>query len=232
MKILAIDTSTSYLSVAAADGAKVVSSYHRQAYMSHSSRLIPAIDSVLTKAHMRLCDVDCLALGIGPGSFTGLRIGVTTIKGLAYIMKKPVVAVPTLDTIAHNVTDFAGIVCPVLDAKKSKVYACLYESGRKGLKRISRYLLIEPDELMKRVCREMRSRAHKVLFLGDGIEVYGELFRAGGDGVEFLRGLGWHPRAGVVARLAARKFEKKRFSDVCELVPLYLYSRECDMKGW
>jgi len=232
MKLLALDTSTSFLSVAVAEGEKILSSYHRPAHMLHSARLIPTIDSVLKKARARLSEMDGFVLGIGPGSFTGLRIGVTTVKALAFVTKKPVVAIPTLDAIAHNAGGFRGTVCPVLDAKKGKVYACLYESGGDKLKRISDYLLIAPDELMIMIGRKKMSREEKVLFLGDGAEVYKDALAPGDGRMEFYEGHRWHPRARVIAMLGLEKFKKKIFSDIFDLTPFYLYSKECDIKGW
>ena len=121
MRILAIDTSTRFLSVAVADGGRALASHHREAHMKHSSQLVPVIEKVLKKSGIGLGGIDGFAVSIGPGSFTGLRIGVTTIKALAFSLKKPVAAVPTLDAIAEGVKGFAGIICPILDAKKKKV---------------------------------------------------------------------------------------------------------------
>jgi len=149
MKLLAIDTSTNYLNLAVTDGDRVIAKFHKKADMSHSSLLIPMIDKVLKKARLKLKDIDGFSISIGPGSFTGLRIGVTTVKGLAYAMKKPIVTVPTLDAIADNAKEFAGLVCPVLDAKKNKVYACLYRSDGEKLKRASKYLLLGITDLIK-----------------------------------------------------------------------------------
>jgi tRNA threonylcarbamoyladenosine biosynthesis protein TsaB len=227
MKLLAIDTSTKFLSVAVINGSKVLASYHRRADMSHSSRLMPTIESVLKKAKVKLADIKGLAISIGPGSFTGLRIGATAVKAMAFALKKPVVAVPTLDAIAENAAKFTGLICPVLDAKKEKVYAALYESDSKRLKRISKYLLMQADELVGKI-RSMGSK--RVLFLGDGVDVYKERLEKVGAGIEFY-GTNWQPRSSVVAALAAGKFKERAFSDIFDLVPLYLYSKECDVKG-
>src|SRR5512135_1749772 len=106
MTILAIDTSTDYLSLAVTRDGKTAARFHRRSAMRHSSLLVPMIDKILKKAKVKLKAVDCFAISIGPGSFTGLRIGVTTVKGLAYALKKPVVTVPTLDAIAANAKGF------------------------------------------------------------------------------------------------------------------------------
>ena len=153
MNLLAIDTSSDYLSLAVMRGGKLAGSIHRKCAMMHSSILVPSIDKVLKKARLKIADIDCFAVSVGPGSFTGLRIGVTTVKGLAYALKKKIVAVPTLDAIAANAGDFRGIVCPVLNARKNKVYACIYRSDGKSIKKISRYLLLPLDELKQKTAR-------------------------------------------------------------------------------
>lgn len=210
MIILAIDTSTDYLSLAVMRDGKIVARFHRRAHMRHSSLLVPMIAKLLKRSKLRARDIDSFAISAGPGSFTGLRIGVTTVKGLAYSLKKPIVAVPTLDVIARNVKGFKGTICPVLDARKNKVYACFYSSDGKNVRRISKHLLITAKELM-----EKATRYDKIFFLGDA---------APGK-------FDWHPRAEIVARIGAGYYEDKKFTTVEDLEPLYLYSRECDIKG-
>ena len=222
MIILAIDTSSEFLSIAVTNDEKEIASYHRRAHMRHSARLIPVIDKVLKDSRLKISKVDGFAISIGPGSFTGLRIGVTTVKMLAFALNKPVVSVPTLDVIAENARDFTGTVCPTIDAKKNKVYVSLYRSDGEGLKRTSRYLLIEPHGLVKKIKK-------KTLFLGDGAEVYKDVIGQA-KGAKFYK-RAWHPRASIVARLALEKFRKKRYSNVFDLVPAYIYSKECDIRG-
>lgn len=208
--LLAIDTSTDYLSIAVMKDDTVVSLFHRKTPMSHSRLLVPTIDRMLRKSGIKLRQIDCFCISIGPGSFAGLRIGVTVVKGFSYILKKPIVAIPTLDVIAHNVKNYFGIICPVLDARKGKVYACLYRSDSKGMKKISKYLLLPMREMIKKT-----EIYDKILFLGDAVE----------------HGRDWHPRGDVLARLGLEEYRKKRFVTAEDLEPLYLYSRECDITG-
>ena len=217
MNILAIDTSSDYLSIAVAKDGKVLSRFHRKAAMAHSRLLVPTIDKVLKKAKIRLEDVGLFCISIGPGSFTGLRIGVTTVKGLSYALKKPIAEVPTLDVIAANVKDIKGVICPVLDARKNKVYACLYKSDGKIIKKISKYLLLSVKDLM-----EKTAKYDKVLFLGDAMHLLGK---------PAVKKPDWHPKADVVARLGLEEFKKKRIISAEELEPMYLYSKECDIIG-
>lgn len=209
MTILAIDTSTEYLSLAVMEDGKITGRIHKKAAMRHSSMLVPTIDKILKKAKLRIKDVDVFAISIGPGSFTGLRIGAVTIKGLSYSLGKKIVAIPTLDIIARNAKKFRGMICPVLDARKGKVYACIYKSDGNRIKKISRYLLMPLEDLKKRL-----KTYDKICFLGD-----------------IIGSKSWHPRAEVAAELALTEIEKKNFVKPENLEPMYIYSRECDVKG-
>lgn len=222
MKLLAIDTSTDYLSLAVTDGAKALGRFHERSPMRHSSLLVPMIDRLLKDVKVRLKDIDCFCVSIGPGSFTGLRIGVTTIKGFAYVLKRPIVAVPTLDVIADNVKNFRGIICPVLDARKNKVYACLYSSDGNAVRRISGYLLVPVNDLLKKT-----AGYDSIAFIGDAVTKLPENFSKKPP-AGFSR---WHPRAEVVARLGSEYFKKRKFVSPQDLEPLYLYSKECDITG-
>ena len=249
MKMLSIDTSTDYLSVAITDGTKVLARYHRPSHRNHSRLLVPTISNLVKNAGLKLKDIDGLCVSVGPGSFTGLRIGVVTVKALAYALDKPVVTVPTLDVIARNAKGFKGVVCPVIDAKKNKVYACLYKSDGVKFKKISKYLLVPVESLLKMteiypaakhpafqggidaggMSQQQKGAPgfspgglhDKVLFLGDGVRL------AGRD--EKIKN--WHPRADVAAGLAAESFRKKKFVSPGKLEPMYIYSMECDIKG-
>lgn len=209
MNILAIDTSSIYLSLAVTKNGKIAGSLHKKAEMAHSSILVPSIDKVLKKAKLKIRNIDVFAISAGPGSFTGLRIGVTTVKGLAYSLKKKIVAVPTLDVIARNAKGFHGIICPVLDARKNKVYSSIYRSRGKIVKRISRFLLLPLEELKKKL-----DKYDKIYFLGD-----------------MIGSKAWHPKAEIVAELALNEIKNKHFVKPEDLEPMYLYSRECDIRG-
>jgi len=185
--------------------------------MRHSSLLVPTIEKLLKKAGVKLNKIDCFCISAGPGSFTGLRIGVTTIKGLGFALNTPIVAVPTLDVIACNVKNFKGIVCPVLDARKNKVYACFYKSDGKNMKRISKYLLISAEELMKK-----SGQYDNVVFLGDALHLIGKPEN---------KKINWHPRADIAAKLGMEYFKNNKLTSAEDLEPMYLYSRECDIKG-
>ncbi len=221
MRLLAVDTSTDYLSVAVMNGERVLARIHKKAPRSHSTMLMPIIDRVLKKSKTALNELDGFCLSIGPGSFTGLRIGAATVKGLAFVMKKPVVAVPTLDVIAENQKAFRGIICVVLDARKNKVYAAVYKSDGKRLKKISKTLLLGLSGLLKEL-----EGYQNVLFTGDFAEKAAALLPGSNAAAEH-----WQPRPEVVGALGAEYFKKRKFVKVEDLEPLYVYSGECDITG-
>lgn len=218
MKLLSIDTSTDYLTLAVTDGDKVVDRLHRNAPRSHSSLLMPMIDRLLARARVKLSAIDAFCVGVGPGSFTGLRIGVSTVKGLAYALGKPIVAVPTFDAIAANAKRLRGTICVVLDARKKKVYGAFYNSDGCGrMKRVSGYLLMPVEELLQK-----GKEYEELYFLGDYAE------RIPGAKIATKR---WHPKAEAIAALGLELLGKKKFVAPEKLEPMYIYSRECDIKG-
>ena len=221
MKLLAVDTSTDYLSIAVMDGVRALARIHRSEPRSHSSLLVPMIDEALGMSKVGLWDLDGFCVSIGPGSFTGLRIGVTTIKGLAIVTEKPIVTVPTLDVIADNAKKFRGIICTVLDARKGKVYACVYGSDGERLKKITRVMLAPVAPLLK-----LLKRYDEVLFLGD----YADRIAPQLAGAGVMEGP-WQPKPETVGMLGIERFKKNRFVKAEDLEPLYVYSKECDVTG-
>jgi tRNA threonylcarbamoyladenosine biosynthesis protein TsaB len=222
LKLLSVDTSTDYLALAVTDGGKTLSRLNRKAPRSHSSLLMPMIDRLLKKARIKLKDIDGYCVGVGPGSFTGLRIGITTVKGLASVTNKPIVAVPTFDAIAQNAKKLSGVICVALDARKSKVYGSFYSSDGAGLvRRASKHLLLPAAELLKS-CEKYDT----LYFIGDYAERMAALRPKAGVVTDK-----WHPRAESIAAVGAGLFAKKKFVSAEKLEPMYIYSRECDIKG-
>jgi len=137
--------------VALVDGERLVTEYVLDISVTHSERLLAAVDRVLADARWTPRDLEGLAVSIGPGSFTGLRIGVSTVKGLGWALGLPIAAVPTLDAMAATVPWAALPVCPVLDARRGEVYASLYRRDGAGLRREWEYLALPPAELAGRL---------------------------------------------------------------------------------
>jgi tRNA threonylcarbamoyladenosine biosynthesis protein TsaB len=126
MKVFGIDTSTSCESVGLIDDGEVISDYLLNLPVTHSERLLGAIEFVLREARCPIENIDGWAIALGPGSFTGLRIGVSTVKGLALATGKPVAGVSILDVLASQIAPTPHLICPILDARKQEVYTAFY----------------------------------------------------------------------------------------------------------
>ena len=167
MKILAIDTSAIIATVAVTEDTKPLAQYTINNGNTHSETLLPMIESVLKALSLCVSDIDIFALSAGPGSFTGVRIGAATVKGLAFDSKKPCVEVSTLEALAQNLTLYKGLICPVMNARRSQVYTALFRSDGKTLTRLmpdSALAISELDEILAKY-------AEDVALVGDGYEI-------------------------------------------------------------
>jgi len=164
MRVLAVETSTLAGGVALVDGDHLVAEYLLDVSITHSERLLGAIDSVIADAGWSPRDLQGLAVAVGPGSFTGLRVGISTVKGLALALDVPVTAVPTLDAMAAAVPWASLPVCPVLHARRNEVYAALYRWNGEGFGRQSDYMALAPDALAARL-------VEPTILVGDAADV-------------------------------------------------------------
>lgn len=167
MKILALDTSATVATVAITDDLTPLAEYTVNNKNTHSETLLPMIESALGALSMKISDIDLFALSAGPGSFTGVRIGAATIKGLAFGSKKPCVEASTLEALANNLLFHKGLICPVMNARRSQVYTALFRSDGKALTRLmpdSALAIAELDELLAKY-------AEPVALVGDGYEI-------------------------------------------------------------
>ena len=221
MKILSLDTSTKLLSLCVYDDRKVYE-YNIELGRLHSKLLMPSIQRVMEALGLSPKDVDYYSCGIGPGSFTGLRIGVATIKGLAYACDKPVIGISSLDIIARN-ADKDGVIVPVIDAKRNLVYCSMYRRKNGVLKKISPYRLLSVDECIKAIKPES-------ILLGDALAVYKQKFLKNIPGASFLDSDYWYPQGHNIARWALEKIREKKWIDAFALEPMYLYPKECQIK--
>lgn len=147
MKILSVDSSATVASVALCENGRLLAEYTLNNKNTHSETLLPMIESLLSFFSMEIGDVDLFAVSIGPGSFTGVRIGTATVKGLAFASDKPCVGVSTLEAIAYNLRFHKGIVCPVMNARRSQVYTAIFRSDGEKLERLTEDLAISIAEL-------------------------------------------------------------------------------------
>ena len=223
MKILGIETATWVGSLAIVDNEGLIGEYTLTMNATHSGRLIPALNQLLKTADLDIAQVDALAVSLGPGSFTGLRIGVATVKGLALAANKPVVGIPTLDALAHNFRGVESLICPMLDARKKEVYTALYRSKRSGaFDKETPDLAVSPELFLNTL-------DENVLFLGDGSVLYrGLIEEKMGSKAAFASPPMHYPRAASVAFLALEKAAVEDFLDVSTFAPMYARPSEAE----
>lgn len=225
MKILGIDTSTSCGSLGIIDGDRVVAECALHGKESHSTRLIPSVQALLSSAKLELKEIDGLAVSLGPGSFTGIRVGLSTVKGLAMATEKPVVGIPTLDALAHNFTFTPYLICPLLDARKGEIYTALYEDEEGGrMRRLTEYKVLSPSVMLEEIPPQ------ETIFLGDGVEVYGQIIKErfgeralfAPTHLRFLRGT-------TVAELGRERIMEGEKADIVSLVPIYVRPSDAEI---
>ena len=224
MKILGIDTSTPIGSVALIDDDTLVAEHTLNIVQAHSSRLMPAIDTVLKWGDITADDLDGCAVGIGPGSFTGIRIGVATIKALCYALDKPIVGVSTLEAIAYNLRWTNDVICPLLDARRSEIYGAIFEGGT-DWQRLSEDLCLPIDAFLDRLGETTAQRRVPTTFnfVGDGLATYEDAVRERlGEKVHFADAIFNVPRGATVAHLGAQRLQNGEINDYWTLVPNYV----------
>lgn len=221
MKILGIDTSTPIGSVALIDGDNLVAEHTLNIVQAHSSRLMPAIDTVLKWGDMTVDALDGCAVGIGPGSFTGIRIGVATMKSLCYAVDKPIVGVSTLEAVAYNLRWTNSIICPLLDARRREIYGAIFEGGTEW-HRCSEDLCLPMDAFLDRLNTHASSNC-TLNFVGDGLLTYGAAIRERlGEDVRFADTIFNVPRGATIAHLGAQRLQHGDSDNYWTLVPNYV----------
>lgn len=225
MRTLAVETATVTASCAVVEDGRVLGELNTSHAKTHSQQLVPMIQSLLELLDLKTDQIDLFAASIGPGSFTGLRIGIVTVKGMAFALKKPVCGVPTLDALAYSVNDFDGVVCPMLDARNSQVYTAVYRKNNGQFSRISDYLAIPAAEL----AGMLADYREEVLILGDGAPLHYETIKNmvqqpvwQADKALFL------PRAACSALLAEKQVQSGNVSSPFELKPFYLRKSQAE----
>ena len=221
MKILGIDTSTPIGSVAVIDGDNLVAEHTLNIVQAHSSRLMPAIDGILKWSDITADDLDGCAVGIGPGSFTGIRIGVATIKSLCYALDKPIVGVSTLEAVAYNLRWTNGLICPLLDARRSEIYGAIFRGGTEW-QRLSEDLCLSIESFLDRLDTLTASDC-PINFVGDGLLTYGDAVRERlGEKAHFADAIFNVPRGATIACLGAQRLRHGEGDSYWTLVPNYV----------
>jgi tRNA threonylcarbamoyladenosine biosynthesis protein TsaB len=224
MLILAIDTSTAFVSAAIGDAGTVLCEVRLGTGRRHAEQLAPAVKYLCDESGVELDHLAAVAVGIGPGLFTGLRVGVTTAKVMAQALRVPVVGVPSLDLVAWPLRSSRRTVVAVLDARRREVFHARYRPVPGGLQRVGDYAVGPPTDLVG----DLEAAGDEVLLAGDGVAAHPEAFahleRAEHAGPEFVA-----PSVAALVELATRRVELEDFAPPWELAPLYLRASDAEI---
>lgn len=221
MRILAVDTSASVASCAIVEDNKLICEQILNNKLTHSQTIMPMIASALMQSDMKAEDIDLFAAVTGPGSFTGLRIGVSAVKALAHATGKKCAAVSALEAMAYNLVCSEYIISPIMDARRQQVYNALYRADEMRLTELEEARAISVETL----CEELLQMGRKVVFLGDGVPVYRDYI------AEKLADKALFAPANVNAQMAgsaAVLASSKEQVGYAELVPFYLRKSQAE----
>jgi len=225
MRILALDTSTNVASVAILEDDVIIGEYSCNKGKTHSQRLMPMIQSLLEKVNLCAKDMDAFSASIGPGSFTGLRIGVTTVKAMAFVAGKPVISIYTLDALAYNLPMSSALICPIIDARNKQVFTAIYRFVNGKLERLTDYLGIHINELVD-IIRPMEG---EIVLLGDACGMHKDYFEAElGERLRIAPPNIALAKASSVAVLARDAFLDGKLESCYDMVPFYLRKSQAE----
>lgn len=219
MKILALDSSGLVASVAIVENHDLIAEYTVNYKKTHSQTLLPMVDEIVRMTETDLDTIDAIAVAKGPGSFTGLRIGAATGKGLGLALDKPVIGVPTVEGLAMNLYHTEGIVCPLMDARRNQVYTGIYRFESDQLLVVKDQVAVGIDEIIY----ALNLIGEPVSFLGDGVPVYREVIeQCAAVPFSFVPAHLSRQRAGAIAVRAVFYWENGEYTDAAAFEPEYL----------
>ena len=219
MKILAFDSTAKVASVAVTEGDRALLSYSIDNGLTQSELLLPMAESALKALRLDFSDIGAYAVTVGPGSFTGVRIGVSLVKGLAFSKGVPCVPISTLEALSENLRGAEGIIAPVMDARRSQVYTAIFESDGNKITRLTEDMAIPIAELYER----LKSYKKKAYLVGDGYDItYKALSEMGLDTLAITPPLLRMQNAASVGRIAAIKLGQGEYTTDSSLSPIYL----------
>ena len=229
MKILAIDTSTMLGGIAIMDESLLIAESRLNVKSTHSERLMTEIEHCLKQSGIKISDIDVFAVATGPGSFTGLRIGLSTVKGFSYATGKQIVSVPTLEALAWNFPYSKYPVCTMLDARKKEVYAGLFKWEEENFTRLINETPAKPEEFARDALRVTHD--DKLIFAGEGAALYRDkIIEVMGEKAVFASPEKTVPSPGNVAVLGLKKAKAGEFSEPVSLIPMYIRKSEAEVK--
>ena len=219
MKILGLDSSGLVASVAIVCDDNMLGEYTVNYKKTHSQTLLPMLDEVAKMIELDLNSIDAIVIAGGPGSFTGLRIGSATAKGLGLALNKPIINVPTVDALAYNLVGHAGLVCPLMDARRNQTYTGLYTFVGDQMKCISGQKAVMLGEIID----EINQLGRKVIFLGDGVPVFKPYIE---EHIQVPHSYApihlSQQRAGALGALALQYYHEGKYESAAEHQPDYL----------
>lgn len=225
MKVLALDSSGLVASVAVVEddgvNSNLLAEYTVNYKKTHSQTLLPMLDEIVKMTDLDLKTIDAIAVAAGPGSFTGLRIGSATAKGLGLALDKPLVGIPTVDGLAYNLYGTGCVVCPLMDARRNQVYTGIYEFVDGQLAVIEPQMAAGIEEIAEKLC----ALGREVIFLGDGVPVFREKLTEqlmAGQKIHFAPAHLNKQRAGAVGMLAVQYIREGKTQSAAEHQPDYL----------
>ena len=236
MRVLAIDSSGLTATVAIVEDDQTIAEYTTNYKKTHSQTLLPMIDEMVRMVDADLKEIDAIAVAGGPGSFTGLRIGSATAKGLGVALDKPLIHVPTVDAMAYSMYGCEDIICPIMDARRKQVYTGLYsfshkKNGDGGLydEPVFQVLRMQMAVPVEELIRHLNVYRRRVVFLGDGVPVYKEMLAEGLKvPYSFAPSFMNRQRAAAVGALGIRYYEAGRYEAAAEFKPEYLRKSQAE----
>jgi tRNA threonylcarbamoyladenosine biosynthesis protein TsaB len=223
MLTLGIETSTAVSSVALGTEQGIVASALLSRGKGHAEFLVPAIRYITSEAEVSMTSIAGVAVGIGPGLFTGMRVGVATAKSIAQALRVPVVGIPSLDVLAYGVRHTARLICVAVDARRGEVFTAFYRQVPGGVQRVSEYVAWPPE----RLAAEVEARGEEVLYVGNGALVYRQILphrRA-----EYSSLSQAFPAASALVELALPRFIREDTDPLLELEPLYVRKTDAEI---
>ena len=225
--VLGIDTSSVVATIAVLNEEKLRAEYIVNNKKTHSEKMMVVLDQVLEDSGITIKDVDVVAVAKGPGSFTGIRIGMACAQGIAHALNKPMVGVNTLDGLAYNLMGYDGLLCPMINAQRQEVYTALYRWEDDKLKRLWDYKLIKVDKLLK----DLSALKEKVVVLGDGMPILKKCLKVKqSENIVISHPVFSMPRASSVAAVALHEYNRGNAQNCFSIKPFYIRKSSAEEK--
>ena len=225
MKLLVLDSYGLVASVALLEDERLIAEYTTGNKLTHSQTLLPMLDEIIRRTTFDMEDVDAIAVAMGPGSFTGLRIGAATAKGLGLALDKPVIPVPTVDGLAYQLFGVSSLICPMMDARRKQVYTGFYRFHGDQMEVVKEQCAQSVQDTLE----QLKAYGEPVIFLGDGVPVYRkEIEEAMGADAVFAPAHANRQRAGAVGALAEVYYRKGIWQSADAFAPEYLRKSQAE----